>query len=230
MKRGKKGKLKKLKRKYADQTDEERALAMAALGHKVTAEAAAGAQGAGKRKKGKGKKKNGETETSSSQPPPSEALAPATMQTREVKAAKAQAAPQTEIKKHDRSDALAIASVQPVFTDASQTLSACVMVGPYDSMKRCKYKVKIVPGSVKRGKASKSIMESKKRLQHICLMNGKHLGTISHCFVLFVILVIYRSCSNDVERAFMRSLTDTELTANLPKTCSIQSNSNQKKV
>ncbi|XP_059480083.1 ribosome quality control complex subunit NEMF homolog [Neocloeon triangulifer] len=149
MKRGQRGKLKKLKEKYKDQDEEERQLRMQIL-HGVDG---------GKAKKDKGKKESEKpisnkqkqqakkpkagpfcdrTEFVPDQLPPDEA---AELDT--------EAAPVT-------SDLETLNSLTGLPVAEDELLFAVPVVAPYNTLTNYKYKVKLMPGTGKRGKAAKT--------------------------------------------------------------------------
>jgi len=140
--RGKKSKLKKIKKKYADQSEEDRKLAMKALGHHVESEEENG-QGPGKdawneHSQGLGEDIQQERAPKASKPP---------------KFAK----PEKSEKQVDDELNLKSFTCNPKAEDT--ILYALPVCGPPQATLNYKHRIKIVPGSMKRGRASKTATE-----------------------------------------------------------------------
>ncbi|KAI9152530.1 hypothetical protein H9P43_009322 [Blastocladiella emersonii ATCC 22665] len=177
--RGKKAKLKKAKAKYADQSDEERELAMALLKPNQ------GPQPKGKKEKKKAAAKAQAEEVARLREEQRNAELEAARQRREEKAAQAAAAaaaaaeqgddepdtPAAPVAEEDEEedDAAAAASTETTADQITELLDsltgaprvgdglqyAVCMCAPYSSLASFKYKVKLTPGTMKKGKASK---------------------------------------------------------------------------
>ncbi|CAG9863169.1 unnamed protein product [Phyllotreta striolata] len=140
VKRGQKGKLKKIKEKYKDQDEEERKLRMDILQ----------SSGTGKEKdtkKGK-KKKDGSSEKGSKKPPVKTIKNFTPKEISEDNIDDEDLTIQTDI---DMIDAL---TGIPVSED--ELLFAVPVVAPYNTLSNYKFKVKLTPGTAKRGKAAKT--------------------------------------------------------------------------
>ncbi|XP_017103896.2 ribosome quality control complex subunit NEMF homolog [Drosophila bipectinata] len=133
IKRGQKGKLKKIKQKYKDQDDEEREIRMMIL-------------------KSSGKEK--------AQPSTEKVVEKSVIQKEEPKQHK-NAPPKNPIELEDADDAPAGGDVdilnsltgQPA--EGDELLFAIPVVAPYQALQNYKFKVKLTPGTGKRGKAAK---------------------------------------------------------------------------
>ncbi|CEG41796.1 Predicted RNA-binding protein [Plasmopara halstedii] len=139
--RGKKGKMKKMKKKYADQDDEDRRLRMEALGHVVEQEGEVEAR----KKSVAVDESNDDAET--------EASEEYIRQQREKKE-KFLDEQEAEAENVDFFDAF---TGEPGPNDI--VLFAMPMCAPYTSLTKFKYKVKLTPGGLKKGKAAKQAME-----------------------------------------------------------------------
>ncbi|KAI9913755.1 hypothetical protein PsorP6_006139 [Peronosclerospora sorghi] len=144
--RGKKGKLKKMKKKYADQDEEDRRLRMEALGHVVEDKPEDDEQ-----------KESGEDDDASDEPTPASSTKEQddeyVRQQRERKE-KFLAEQEDEAEGVEFFDAFV---GEPLPNDI--VLFAMPMCAPHVSLTKYKYKVKLTPGSQKKGKAAKQAME-----------------------------------------------------------------------
>jgi len=135
--RGKKGKMKKIKEKYKDQDDEEREIRMKLL------------QGENVEKPKKVKKKQkgslGVQPQKVKRPPPKKPAGPVEGEVEEEKAAV-----------NDETDMLDSLTGMPVVED--ELLFAIPVCAPYSTLVNYKYKVKLTPGTGKRGKACKTAL------------------------------------------------------------------------
>ncbi|TYZ65839.1 hypothetical protein PybrP1_008086 [[Pythium] brassicae (nom. inval.)] len=158
--RGKKGKLKKLKKKYADQDEEDRRLRMEALGHAVEPDGGDGDDGDGPdaddaddsgtraasgRGDGDGTSAKGGGGAGSDE---------AYIRQLREKKEKFLEEQEEEAEGVDFFDAFTGA---PLPHDL--VLHAVPMCAPYASLQKFKYKVKLLPGAQKKGKAAKQAME-----------------------------------------------------------------------
>ncbi|KAG7397809.1 hypothetical protein PHYBOEH_000190 [Phytophthora boehmeriae] len=149
--RGKKGKIKKMKKKYGDQDDEDRRLRMEALGHVVEEE----------QEDEEGQNNEDDSTTPSIDDndgavdtvPAQEADKEYIRQQREKKE-KFLDEQEDEAEGADFFDAF---TGEPLPNDI--VLFAMPMCAPYASLTKYKYKVKLTPGSQKKGKAAKQAME-----------------------------------------------------------------------
>ncbi|KXS09301.1 DUF814-domain-containing protein [Gonapodya prolifera JEL478] len=141
--RGKRGKLKKMQEKYADQDDDEREIALKLLG---AAKSEPPTKAPTENKPGRGVK-SAPPQRSSGQPP--------------------RAPPEPAIAAFDDEDdgeaVPAVTSEVALIDQLTGTPSgtddliyAIPVCGPWNALQRYKYKVKLVPGAVKRGKAARS--------------------------------------------------------------------------
>ncbi|GMG14777.1 unnamed protein product [Phytophthora fragariaefolia] len=149
--RGKKGKMKKMKKKYADQDDEDRRLRMKALGHVVDEELEEVEQG--------------EDETDSAEQSDDEDRE-ATANISKTEASEEYIRQQREKKEKyldEQEDEAEGADFFDTFTGEPLAddivLFAMPVCAPYASLTKFKYKVKLTPGSQKKGKAAKQAME-----------------------------------------------------------------------
>jgi len=147
--RGKKGKMKKMKKKYADQDDEDRQLRMEALGHVVEEGQQDEDQQSNENESGE---QSGE-EDSTTDAPKAEVSEEYIRQQREKKE-KFLEEQEDEAESADFFDAF---TGEPLPDDI--VLFAMPMCAPYASLTKYKYKVKLTPGSQKKGKAAKQAME-----------------------------------------------------------------------
>ncbi|POM60901.1 hypothetical protein PHPALM_30181, partial [Phytophthora palmivora] len=148
--RGKKGKLKKMKKKYADQDDEDRRLRMEALGHVVEEEQESENQSKEDDSAEPSEGDDGESTTDGNTKEVSEEYI---RQQREKKE-KFLDEQEDEAEGADFFDAF---TGEPLADDI--VLFAMPMCAPYASLTKFKYKVKLTPGSQKKGKAAKQAME-----------------------------------------------------------------------
>lgn len=149
--RGKKGKMKKMKKKYADQDDEDRRLRMEALGHAVDSDD----KTIGDDDKGKESEDEEEEATEDGAVPAKkkEVDEEYIRQQREKKE-KFLDEQEEEAETADFFDAF---TGTPLPNDI--VLFALPVCAPYSSLGKYKYKVKLLPGSQKKGKAAKQAME-----------------------------------------------------------------------
>lgn len=149
--RGKKGKLKKMKKKYADQDDDDRRLRMELLGHSASAEETTEANAdddAGE--------DDADTSTSAND-----------QDTKDKKEVDEEYIRQQREKKEkfldEQEEEAETADFFDAFTGSplphDLVLFAMPMCAPYSSLGKYKYKVKLTPGSQKKGKAAKQAME-----------------------------------------------------------------------
>ncbi|KAF4321106.1 hypothetical protein BBO99_00004034 [Phytophthora kernoviae] len=149
--RGKKGKMKKMKKKYADQDDEDRRLRMEALGHVVEDDQEDDEE--------QGNEDDtttpsvGEDDGAVDTTPAAEVDKEYIRQQREKKE-KFLEEQEDEAEGADFFDAF---TGEPLPNDI--VLFAMPMCAPYASLTKYKYKVKLTPGSQKKGKAAKQAME-----------------------------------------------------------------------
>jgi len=136
--RGKKGKLKKMKEKYKDQTDEDRDLMMKIL------------KSDGEKKEKKKSKKTLEAMGRSTQKPKEKRPPPKKVEGQEVYVEEEKAAV------NDETDMLDSLTGVPV--DEDELLFAVPVCAPYNTLINYKYKVKLTPGTGKRGKACKTAL------------------------------------------------------------------------
>lgn len=135
-KRGQKGKLKKIKEKYKDQDEEDRALFMDLL-------------------KSSGAKSNQKTknqDTSESEQVISDAKLPHKIQFKEKNIDEID-----DINVNDEVDMLDTLTGCP--TEEDELLFAIPIVAPYQTLNNYKFKVKLTPGTGRRGKASKTALQ-----------------------------------------------------------------------
>ncbi|KAG7388455.1 hypothetical protein PHYPSEUDO_012516 [Phytophthora pseudosyringae] len=149
--RGRKGKMKKMKKKYADQDDDDRRLRMEALGHVVEEEQGDEEQSKGSLSAEQSGDEGGESAADGNTKP--EASEEYIRQRREKKE-KFLEEQEDESEGVDFFDAF---TGEPLPNDL--VLFAMPMCAPYASLAKYKYKVKLTPGSQKKGKAAKQAME-----------------------------------------------------------------------
>ncbi|KAG6975904.1 hypothetical protein JG688_00001900 [Phytophthora aleatoria] len=149
--RGKKGKMKKMKKKYADQDDEDRRLRMEALGHVVEEEQ----EGEEPTKENDSAEQSGDEdgESTTDGNAKTEVSEDYIRQQREKKEQYLDEQ-EDEAEGADFFDAF---TGEPLPNDI--VLFAMPMCAPYASLTKFKYKVKLTPGSQKKGKAAKQAME-----------------------------------------------------------------------
>ncbi|KAJ8528679.1 hypothetical protein ON010_g14650 [Phytophthora cinnamomi] len=149
--RGKKGKMKKMKKKYADQDEEDRRLRMEALGHMAEEDQEEDDQSKDDDDSADhSADENGEATGTTSKTEASEEYI---RQQREKKE-KFLDEQEDEAEGADFFDAF---TGEPLADDI--VLFAMPMCAPYASLTKFKYKVKLTPGSQKKGKAAKQAME-----------------------------------------------------------------------
>lgn len=147
--RGKKGKLKKLK-KYADQDDEDRRLRMEALGHALEPD---GDDGDGPDDAENGDESSERADAGASAKGGGVADEEYVRQLREKK----EKFLEEQEEEADGNDFFAAFTGAPLPHDL--VLHALPMCAPYASLQKFKYKVKLLPGGQKKGKAAKQAME-----------------------------------------------------------------------
>ncbi|KAI9993236.1 hypothetical protein PInf_015307 [Phytophthora infestans] len=149
--RGKKGKMKKMKKKYADQDDEDRRLRMEALGHVVEEE----------QEDEEPTKENDSAEQSGDED--GEYVAGGNAQTEVSEEYIRQQREKKEKYLDEQEDEAEGVDFFDAFTGEPLpndiVLFAMPMCAPYASLTKFKYKVKLTPGSQKKGKAAKQAME-----------------------------------------------------------------------
>lgn len=139
VKRGQKGKLKKIKEKYKDQDDEERQLRMEILAS------------SGKAKESKKSKKNKDSSKDSKKTIPKIRIPlPPKQETDDYDATE-------EVQVATEMDMINTLTGVPVGED--ELLFAVPVVAPYNTLQNYKYKVKLTPGTGRRGKASKTAVD-----------------------------------------------------------------------
>jgi len=144
--RGKKGKLKKIKEKYKDQDEEERELRMQIL------------QSEGKEKEGKNNKKNKrglEQLYGKSKNPVKEKRPPPKPKT-EIVDGEEVVVEEEKVAVNDETDMLDSLTGVPVAED--ELLFAIPVCAPYNTLLNYKFKVKLTPGTGKRGKSCKTAL------------------------------------------------------------------------
>ncbi|KAJ3070787.1 hypothetical protein HDU98_006200 [Podochytrium sp. JEL0797] len=142
--RGKKAKLKKMKSKYADQSDEEREVMMSLL------------HGPESTKKKKGKSTADTPKGNPTPPSTSKSKKPTAIKHKPSPAASTTLFTGDSIPPEDLN--LSILDSLTSQPHPSDTLASVVPVcAPWSSLSKYKYKVKLVPGSLKRGKAAKQV-------------------------------------------------------------------------
>lgn len=157
--RGKKGKLKKLKKKYAEQDDEDRRLRMELLGHAVAPEDENGDAGSD----ADDAADSGEADAATS----GGAAKRGAVGDAKVGVADEEYIRQLREKKEkfleEQEEEAEGADFFDAFTGAplpnDLVLYAVPMCAPYASLQKFKYKVKLLPGAQKKGKAAKQAME-----------------------------------------------------------------------
>jgi len=174
--RGKKGKLKKIKEKYKDQDEEERELRMQLL------------QSEGKGKEGKGKKnkkgleqlygKSKSKAVKEKRPPPK----PKT----EIVDGEEVVVEEEKVAVNDETDMLDSLTGIPVSED--ELLFAIPVCAPYNTLINYKFKVKLTPGTGKRGKSCKTALA----------------------------MFLADKNSNQREKDLLKSVKDQDLARNLP--------------
>uniref|UniRef100_K3WCD0 Ribosome quality control complex subunit 2 n=1 Tax=Globisporangium ultimum (strain ATCC 200006 / CBS 805.95 / DAOM BR144) TaxID=431595 RepID=K3WCD0_GLOUD len=151
--RGKKGKLKKLKKKYADQDDEDRRLRMELLGHTLPDE------DAGDEEEGSGDTNDDDDDNDSSKNGNDGEKKPKGADEDEIRRLREK---KEKFLKEQEEEAEG-ADFFDTFTGSpfpnDLVLYAMPMCAPYASLQKYKYKVKLLPGAQKKGKAAKQAME-----------------------------------------------------------------------
>ncbi|TMW64489.1 hypothetical protein Poli38472_011369 [Pythium oligandrum] len=147
--RGKKGKLKKMKKKYADQDEDERRIRMEALGHVVPDEEQENEEDGEDNDEGE---ENEEVVEETKKP--NKTHSEEYIRQQREKKEKFLEQEEEEAEGADFFDAFT-GSPSP----QDLVLFAMPMCAPYTALLKYKYKVKLLPGSVKKGKAAKSAME-----------------------------------------------------------------------
>lgn len=149
--RGKKGKLKKMKKKYADQDEEDRRLRMEALGHSVDSDDKTNADDDDDK----------EAEDAEEDDSNDNGVAPVKKEVDEEYIRQ-----QREKKEKfldEQEEEAETADFFDAFTGSllpnDIVLFALPMCAPYSSLGKYKYKVKLLPGTQKKGKAAKQAME-----------------------------------------------------------------------
>ena len=145
--RGKKGKMKKIKEKYKDQDDEERELRMQLL------------QSQGKEKEGgknKNKKKGMEQLYGKSKSNAPKEKRPPPKPKTEIVNGEEVVVEEEKVAVNDETDMLDTLTGLPVQED--ELLFAVPVCAPYSTLLNYKYKVKLTPGTGKRGKACKTAL------------------------------------------------------------------------
>lgn len=154
--RGKKGKMKKLKKKYADQDDEDRRLRMEALGHALPADEDENEGGdANDGEDDDGEKREGGA-TKDATAAGNNAGAVDDEYIRKVREKKEKFLEEHE-EEAEGADFFDTFTGAPLPHDLVHF--AIPMCAPYASLQKYKYKVKLLPGSQKKGKAAKQAME-----------------------------------------------------------------------
>ncbi|CAI5707598.1 unnamed protein product [Peronospora farinosa] len=148
--RGKKSKMKKMKKKYVDQDDEDRRLRMKALGHVVGEE---GQEDREQSKENVSAGQSGDEDDEATSATRTETSEEYFRQQREKKE-KFLEEQEDEAEGIDFFDAFI---GEPLPNDI--VLFAMPMCAPYAALTKYKYKVKLTPGSQKKGKAAKQAME-----------------------------------------------------------------------
>lgn len=147
--RGKKGKMKKMKEKYKDQDDEERELRMKLLQSEGNKE---------KEQKNKKTKKGLEKlygkSSKTSRPPPNKPSGPPKSEQQKEGGEDGEIVEERAV--NDETDMLDSLTGIPVVED--ELLFAIPVCGPYSTLLNYKYKVKLTPGTGKRGKSCKTAL------------------------------------------------------------------------
>ncbi|PSN64452.1 hypothetical protein BS50DRAFT_678556 [Corynespora cassiicola Philippines] len=153
--RGKRGKAKKLAAKYANQDEEDRALAMQLLGSKSGQQAA---EAAAQEKRSKEEEAQANKQRRREQHLRAQALGRAAEQART--AARAGDAQDDDAADDDalRSQLLNLDAFTGRPLPGDEILSAIPICAPWSALASYKYKVKMQPGAIKRGKAVKEIL------------------------------------------------------------------------
>ncbi|EGZ21769.1 hypothetical protein PHYSODRAFT_557667 [Phytophthora sojae] len=151
--RGKKGKMKKMKKKYADQDEEDRRLRMEALGHAVE-EDQEEEEEPSKDGDDSAEQSGDENEEAADSTPSKKEASEEYIRHQREKKEKYLDEQEDEAEGADFFDAF---TGEPLADDI--VLFAMPMCAPYASLIKFKYKVKLTPGSQKKGKAAKQAME-----------------------------------------------------------------------
>lgn len=151
-KRGQKGKMKKMKEKYKDQDDEERALCMQVL------QSAGVPKDSGKKnKKGKGASSGSNVRTN----PPPQTKGPKKIN-RPVEGVKSDANKEDGDEEDEAAEPVVSAEVDMLDSltgiplPEDEILFAVPVVAPYNALQNYKFKVKLTPGTGKRGKGART--------------------------------------------------------------------------
>lgn len=178
LKRGQRQRRRKQKAKYADQDDEERRLAMKALGHTVDTAAdgdgeaaSAGAAAAGPRESGRATEAAADERPSDSVADPDKPRGPsrrerARQANAEIhnlmaeeygeQAAAALAAREAGVESDNKTGEAGILAAMTPKPKPEDTLLACIpMCAPYAATAAFKYRIKVQPGKLKKGKAAR---------------------------------------------------------------------------
>ena len=163
--RGRRGKMKRMKARYMDQDDEERKLRMSLLGNPVKSK--------GKRKGNKNKMRQQHETVNDTPEPDANANEVAADKSEETPVSTPDAPSESPSIFSDDAERTTV-QVETLFEEkkqqdlASQLCRApseedellhCIpMCAPYAALQNCKFKVKLVPGKMKRGKACKAVM------------------------------------------------------------------------
>ncbi|XP_061156611.1 ribosome quality control complex subunit NEMF-like [Syngnathus typhle] len=164
-KRGQKNKMKKIKEKYKDQDEEDRELMMQLLG-------SAGASKEEKDKGKKGKKGKGKEEPPKKPPPQKPPPRPHQASTKKPEQMAAEGEEAASAEQDDKEDD--IDADNPGAEEAENLLTsltgqphpedvlmfAVPVCAPYSALTNCKHKVKLTPGSQKKGKAARTALLS----------------------------------------------------------------------
>ncbi|GBG24526.1 Nuclear export mediator factor Nemf [Hondaea fermentalgiana] len=154
--RRKRGKLKKMKKKYGDQTEEDRRLAMIALGHKGLDDDNGDDEG----------DSIAESEATSAGPSgPGTTRRQAQTQQKKTKKTVAAGGGDGEDDDELNSDELNLKSFTLNPQPDDVLLYALPMCGPPQATTKFKYRVKVIPGSLKKGKAARMATEVLLRIQ-----------------------------------------------------------------
>jgi len=158
--RGKRGKAKKAAKKYAEQDEEDRALAMLLLGSNKTTERKEKTEA---EKKAREEKAQADRERRRAQ----HARAAEAERLRQERLERGgdvgeegdgDAEVDTEQMEQERKEHMNIDLLVPVAEPGDELIAALPVCAPWGALGRCKYKVKLQPGNVKKGKAIKEIV------------------------------------------------------------------------
>ena len=166
LKRGQKAKLKKAKERYGEQDEEERRLAMAALGHALP-QGEGGKGGSASQGAGTAAKPSASSSAAAASSVPTPKATAGSGQQKQPRAPKPAPAAGDDDGDEDggasraedsaASDARALASLVPVPRPDDVLLHVVPMVCPYSVALGCKYRVKLTPGQLKKGKAAQAV-------------------------------------------------------------------------